>query len=222
MQKDTFRRLLPISGILSALLILGATFGAPSAPQIGTDNHAEVIAYYSDNTTAITVTSLICGLLACFFLIPLLTELRATLRSGEAGESTYSTILTIGGSVLTFGFALMATVSQAAASAAESGLSDDSVLSLAQVADYSWMPWVVGMAAVQWAVGLGGLRTATLPKWISWLSIVLGALCLTGIGGIAVFFVAPLWMIAISVVLLRSKSAQAGVPSGAVGAPAAG
>lgn len=221
MQNDTFRRLLPYSGIISALLIIAAVFGVPSAPQVGADNHAEVIAYYSDHTTALAITNIGCGLLAAFFLVPLLTELRATLRSGEAGESTYSTLVTIGGSVLTFGLALMAMTAAAASSAADSGLGGDSILSLAAVTDYSWMPWVVGMAVVQWAVGLGGLRTATLPKWISWFSIVLGALCLTGVGGIGVFFLAPIWMIAISVVLIRAQSAAAGAPRSAAPAPAA-
>lgn len=213
MKTDTFRRLLPYSGILSALLLIGATFGAPSAPQLSSTNHADVLAYYHDNMTAIAITSVGCGLLAAFFFAPFVVEIRATLRSGEAGEAIYSSLVAIGGTVLTAGFALMAMSTMIVASAADSGVSDDGVLALANFADFSWMPWVVGMAIFQWAIAIGGLRTATLPKWIAWSSIVLGALCLTGIGGIAVFFVGPIWMIALAVVLLRAQSASATTPA---------
>lgn len=212
MTNDTFRKLLPISGILSALLLAGGIFGAPSAPQVASDNHAEVIAFYQDHASAISLTNIVFGLLAVFFLVPLITELRAVLRSGEAGEAIYSTLALIGGTILAVGTSVMALSGAVVASAADAGLSDDTVLSAAIVADYTWMPWVVGAAVFLWSVGLGGLRTATLPKWLSWVSIVLGALCLTGFGGIAVFMVMPLWLLATSVILLRKQTAPATAP----------
>lgn len=212
MTNDKFRKLLPISGILSALLLAGATFGTPSAPQVASDNHAEVVAFYHDHASAISLTNIILGLLAVFFLVPLVTEIRAVLRSGEAGEAIYSTLAMIGGTMVAVGISVMALSGAVVASAVDAGLSDDTVLSAAIAADYTWMPWVVGAAVFLWSVGLGGLRTAALPKWLSWASIVLGALCLTGIGGIAVFMVMPLWLLATSITLLRKQSSPASAP----------
>jgi hypothetical protein len=70
------------------------------------------------------------------------------------------------------------------------------------------MPWMVGGAALFLATGIGGLKTATLPKWVSWLSVVMGVLCFTP-GGIAVFIIQPLWFIGMAVVLIRRQSAPA-------------
>lgn len=208
MNNDRFRRLLPIAGILSALLLGAAIFGSPSAPQVEKSNHADVVSFYQDHTTSLTVTNLILALLAAFLLAALVVELRAVLRSGEAGESTYSALVTVGGTILVAGIALMGMVATAAAGAADQGLSDDSVLVLATLADHTWMPWLVGAALTLLATGIGGLRTATLPKWLCWVSIALGALCLTGVGGIATFMVFPLWILATSIVLLRRHTAE--------------
>ncbi len=206
MNNDKFRRLLPVAGILSALLLAAAIFGSPSAPQVENTNHAEVVSFYRDHVTSLMVTNLVLALLAAFLLAALVVELRAVLRSGEAGESTYSALAAVSGTVVVAGIALMGMVATAAAGAADQGLSDDSVLTLAALADYTWMPWLVGAALTLLATGIGGLRTATLPKWLCWISIVLGALCLTGIGGIATFMVFPLWILFLSVTLLRRQT----------------
>lgn len=208
MNNDRFRRLLPIAGILSALMLGAAIFAAPSAPQVEKSNHAEVVTFYHDHSSSIVITNLALALLAAFLLAAVLIELRATLRSGEAGESIYSSLALVGGTVLIGSIALMGMVTAAVAGAADTGLSDDSVLGLAVLADYAWMPWLVGSALTLFATGIGGLRTATLPAWFSWVSVVLGALCLTGIGGIAVFMLLPLWILAVSILLLRRQSAE--------------
>ncbi|MCB0857389.1 MAG: hypothetical protein KDB57_04610 [Solirubrobacterales bacterium] len=208
MNNDRFHRLLPIAGIISALLLGAAIFASGSAPQVEKANHAEVVSYYHDHTSAIMIANIPLALLSAFFLAVLLVGLRATLRSGEAGESTYSSLVAMGGTVLVGAIAVMGMVTAAVAGAANSGLSDDSILSAAILADYAWMPWLVGAAVTLLATGIGGLRTATLPKWIAWVSIVMGCLCLTGIGGIPAFMLMPLWILAISVVLLRRQSAE--------------
>lgn len=207
MNNDRFRRLLPVAGILSALLLGVAIFASASAPQVEKANHAEVVSFYQDHSSSIVVTNLVLALLAAFLLAAFVVELRAVLRSGEAGESVYSSLAAVGGTVLVMAIALMGMVTVAAAGAADNGLSDDSVLTAAAIADFAWMPWLVGAALTLLATGIGGLRTATLPKWISWISVVLGALCLTGIGGIAVFMLMPLWLVALAIVLLRKQAA---------------
>lgn len=211
MTNDSFRKLLPISGIISALILAASIFATPSAPQVSATNHAEVVAFYGDHQTGLFIAS-IGGLLAMFFFVPLLIELRATLRSGEAGESIYSSLALAGGIALIAGTGLMSFTIAAASGAAEAKLGAQSILTAAVATDYSWMPWVLGMAILQWAVGLGALRTATLPKALGWVSILLGILCLSGPGGFAVFIVAPLWILGVSVVLLRGRRSTAPHP----------
>ena len=49
----------------------------------------------------------------------------------------------------------------------------------------SWVPFMVGSAVLLLSVGLGGLRTAVLPKWLAIVTIVLGVCCLLGPTGFA-------------------------------------
>jgi len=112
--------------------------------------------WFTDHQVAAGVSGFAAA--CCSVLILLFaTGLRQALRSGEPGESTYS-----------------------------------SVAALGFVNDFSWTPWVASAAVLYLASGLGGLRTAALPKWLAIVSIVLGVLCLTGPAGAAVFMVTPL------------------------------
>ena len=71
---------------------------------------------------------------------------------------------------------------------------------------FSWLPFAAGAAAMLVASGLGGLRTAALPRWLAIPSIALGVLCLVPFGVIAAFFVLPLWLMATGLVLYRRQS----------------
>jgi hypothetical protein len=98
-------------------------------------------------------------------------------------------------------------ITVAAFSAADAGYTA-ATLALGMLSAYSFLPWMIGGAALFLAAGIGGLKTATLPKWIAWLSVVMGVLCFTP-GGIAVFIIQPLWFIGMAVVLIRRQSAPA-------------
>ena len=67
---------------------------------------------------------------------------------------------------------------------------------------------MVGSAVLLLSVGLGGLRTAVLPKWLAIVTIVLGVCCLLGPTGFAVWFAMPVWCIAVSVALVRRSAAS--------------
>jgi hypothetical protein len=144
------------------------------------------------------VFSQLFGVLLLFFT----AGLRAAVRSREGGESSYSTVITVGGTVTALGIVLMSWVTFAAADAADSGASPTAVQALHNLASEAWIPWAVGATVLLIGVGLGGLRTLALPRWLSWATLVLGVLALTP-GGIGVFIVMPLWLIVTGVALAR-------------------
>ena len=60
-------------------------------------------------------------------------------------------------------------------------------------------------AAVLLATGLGARRNGMLPTPLAWASIVIGASLLTPLGFFG-FFLVPLWLIVVGLILSRSAS----------------
>jgi len=81
--------------------------------------------------------------------------------------------------------------------------SNSAVVALGYLSSFGWIPWVASSATLFIAAGLGGLRTAALPKPLAIVTLVLGVLCLLGPTGIAVYFATPFWLIITGVVLYR-------------------
>lgn len=217
MQIDGFRRFLPFTGVLCAIAIVAGMALSGTTPDDGSTT-AQFLDYYGSNKTAGLISNFIFANLFAVFALFFATELRATLRSGEAGESIYSSLAYAGAIVLAVGVSLGGMVSVAAFAAGDAGF-EAATVALGMLAAYSFMPWMVGGAALFLATGIGGLKTATLPKWIAWLSVVMGVLCFTP-GGIAVFIIQPIWFVAMAVVLIRRQSAPVVQKSVATASPA--
>lgn len=200
-----FQRYLPIVGVLAAVLFALSDLLTWGAPNVEADQ-AGYVRWYTDHQALGAVA----GFAAAYFLVLMLvvaTALRRVLRSGEAEESTYSTAAFGGAILMGFSVCLTGLGNLAAVTAADKGVGG-AVTTIGFLADFSWIPWVASAAVMYLASGIGGLRAAVLPKWLSIVSIVLGMLCLAGPTGIAVFFVTPLWLIAISVVLGERRNSS--------------
>jgi hypothetical protein len=128
------------------------------------------------------------------------------LRSGEPGESTYSSAAFGGGLAVAGSVALMGWGDLAGATAADDGRGE-AVRTLGYLGDYGWVPWVAGSAVFFLATGLGGLRTAALPKPLAIATLILGILCLLGPTGIVVYLVTPIWLVVTGIVLFRRTAA---------------
>ena len=91
-----------------------------------------------------------------------------------------------------------------------SAVNDDdaaAVETMAHLSSLSWLPWLVGSAVLFLAVGIGGLRTAALPRWLAIATLVLAVLALSGPGGIVVYFISPVWLVVTGVVLYARLTA---------------
>jgi hypothetical protein len=206
MQIDGFRRFLPYTGVLCAISLIAYMVIGGTTPT-DTSSTAKFLDYYGNNKDAGFFANFIFANLFAVFALFFATEIRATLRSGEAGESIYSSLAFAGGIAVAIAMSIAGMITVAAFSAADAGYTA-ATLALGMLSAYSFLPWMIGGAALFLATGIGGLKTATLPKWIAWLSVVMGVLCFTP-GGIAVFIIQPLWFIGMAVVLIRRQSAPA-------------
>jgi hypothetical protein len=204
MQKEStmtvskFERFLPwtggVAGVLwGVFLILAKTPAHPAAA--GAVSTVERAAGHN----YVAGFALLVGALMLLFFA---AQARKSLRSGEAGESTYSSVAHGGLLMAATGFGLLGIVEIAltnAAKAHDAGATD----ALGQLAMIGWLPALVGFVAAFWGLGLGGLRTATMPKWFAIVTVVLGVAGVLGPLAFVVYLVLPLWLIAASAVTAR-------------------
>jgi hypothetical protein len=151
------------------------------------------------------------GLMLLFFA----AQARKSLRSGEAGESTYSSVAHGGLVVAAAGLGLLGIVQIAlvnAAKAHDAAATD----AIGQLVKIGWLPALVGLVAAFWGLGLGGLRTATLPKWFAITTIVFGVVGVLGPLAFAIYLLLPLWLIAASAVTARRGAITSSQPSPAL------
>jgi hypothetical protein len=201
MTTTRFERFLPLSGVLAGLFFLasaGLTFSMPERPK--GDGH-QYVQWLADHQGLALASGAAAGFF-CAAMLLFAAGLRSSLRSGEPGESSYSSAAFAGALGVAFAVSMMGWVTLAAMQAAADG-SDAAVVSLGYLASFGFIPWVASSAVLFIAAGLGGLRTATMPKPLAIVTLLLGVLCLLGPTGIAAYFATPFWLISTGVVLHR-------------------
>ncbi len=218
MSTSRFDRFLPFAGVLAGAAFLAVnvlTWGSPD----GTDP-AEVTAWFDGHQTQAVVAAALLGYVAvllAFFAV----AARQAVRSGEPGESTYSSAVFAGGIMVASACGLWSYLYLAQISAVGGDSPAAVVETLAHLTSFAWLPWLIGSVVLFVALGLGGLRTASLPRWLAYVTLALAALGATGIGGIAVYVLMPFWLMLTSAVLLQRLGRQpaAGITADASSVP---
>ena len=203
MPLSKFEKLLPWSGALAGVLFAVQETVAPFGEKV---NDPHLSSRVNDAVTrgyAAGFSSLVAALLLYFFA----AAARSSQRSGEASESSYSSVAFAGLIGAGAGMAFQGFAQVSLTSAAHDG--QPAVAStLMYLSYYGWLIILVGLVAAFWGIGLGGLRNATLPKWFAVASIALGVIGLLGPLAALIQIVLPLWLIAGSVVIaMRQGSA---------------
>lgn len=138
-------------------------------------------------------------------LVVLSVAVRARLRAGENDESTYSGLAYAGLVVAASASLARLALIQVAAAAADED--DRAVAHVWTYLDYyAWWPILISVSIAILACGVGGTRTLQLPRWYCRASVVLGALGVLGglnvpPGGLLVYLLLPIWLLATSIVL---------------------
>jgi hypothetical protein len=199
MTVSKFDKILPwtggVAGLLWALwMVLGKTPDHPASA-----GAVNLVAHASGRNYIAGFALLVAALMMLFFA----AQARKSLRSGEAGESTYSSVAHGGFVMAAGGLGLLGIIQIALVNTAKAhdAAATDAIGQLAMI---GWLPALVGLVAGFWGLGLGGLRTATLPKWFAITTIVFGTVGVLGPLAFAVYLLLPLWLIAASLVTARS------------------
>lgn len=213
MRLSNFERFLPWSGAVAGLAWIGHdafarlySSGKPGRGSVDTIN----------GHTGLNTASLSCLVVMGVALIFFATAVRNLLRSGEAREATYSSVAYGGWITVSAGLAQMAVWTKGLMSAAEDG-SDAATQMLSYAHFFGWLGMGVGIATAFIAIGLGGIRTAVLPRWFAITTTVLGVLALLGAcsippGGLVNYLLLPFWLIAAAMIISRRQKGAASSP----------
>ena len=198
-------RLLGVAGVLCGGLLAAALAVTWSKPE-ESESVSTVVDYWRDHETAYQVLSFGVAPVLAVLLVAFGVALRSALRSREGGEASFSAVA-FGGAVLAAAsVGLVGAIQAAAVNAAAEGLTEATV-TLHQLDSFIFIPWIAGFAAMTLAAGIGGLRTTALPRWLAWVSIVMGVALLTPIGFVP-FLLMPLWLAVTGVtVVVRGREA---------------
>lgn len=201
-------RLAPLDGIAAVLLwVAGVVVLQGPAHQPPWDaSGARALAFFQDHTGTILVGTLLFGLGTLFFLW-FLGLVRVRLVAAEGGSHRLGSIAYAAGIAMAICLLLTPAV-HAAGAINNPHLSPDAAqVYLGLNAGFYWAAGLSG-AVFLLAVGLSSLGTGAFPTWLGWTSIGLAVwLLIVPIAWIALVYVFPLWLIAVSALLwTRSRS----------------
>jgi hypothetical protein len=217
---EGLERLGAATGIAFVVFLVASFVVIPEAPPAIADPVGDIKSFYVDHSGNIQASAFLTGI-AAFFFLWFLGSLGSALRGVEGG-TRLSTIALASG-VLALAFPIVATAVNAALATRIAAESDQAVIrALYEVQAFAGAFTAFPLAALVAATSLVSARTGLFPVWLTW-----GGYALTPgwlIGGTAVFtergFFSPtgayglivlvlwlLWVLAVSVVLMRKAGA---------------
>jgi hypothetical protein len=208
-------RLGGLSGILFVVLFVPSYLSAPDSP-IATSGPQDVIDYFTDRQDGILIINGLLLVFGAFFFLWFLGTLHGVLQDAEGEGHGFSSVSLAGGLIF---IALVLTgaaveIVYPATLARFENLQQDAQLGFLSLALSGWMYRFafVGMAALIAAASVIALRTSVLPGWVAWAGFVAALVALLRFLGPLGGWLALLWVIAVSVLMLTGGVGSTGAP----------
>lgn len=198
MGPERMDRLAPLAGVLfTAIFVVGFLTGGDT-PDVNAPGQ-EVISHYDDDKVFVNILTLVIGAVVfMFFAGALAGRLRA------AGQEWLATLALGGAVIYAVGLGLFATSQIALSDASDLG-QPEVAQALNIIDNTNFFPTVIGLCVVLLAVGWHVLASRSLPRWIGWVSVVLGLLALAGPLGFLAFLLFPVWVFVVAILLFRQS-----------------
>jgi hypothetical protein len=208
-------RLGGLSGILFVVLFVPSYLSAPDSP-IATSGPQDVIDYFTDRQDGILIINGLLLVFGAFFFLWFLGTLHGVLQDAEGEGHGFSSVSLAGGLIF---IALVLTgaaveIVYPATLARFENFQQDAQLGFLSLALCGWMYRFafVGMAALIAATSVIALRTSVLPGWVAWAGFVAALVALLRFLGPLGGWLALLWVIAVSVLMLTGGVGSTGAP----------
>ena len=187
-----------------AVAILAFAIGGE--PPEATEPVSEIVGHYTDDKDSIEIgaaLATLAGLLLIFFA----GYLRQVLEAADDSGSFLPAVALVGAAVMAVGVAIDAMISFALAEAA-GDIRPTAVQALQALWDNDFFPIALGTTVLMLATGLSVILHGGLPKALGWAAILFGVVGLTPVGFIG-FLGSAVWIVVVSVLLMRRKPAPA-------------
>jgi Domain of unknown function (DUF4386) len=195
----------PITGVVFVVLLVASFFVNSSTPS-SSDSGAKVIAYYlkQSNKRSANISALIIDIsvvVGLFFF----GYLRARLRDTDIGARL---------APVAFAGAVIFAISGLGAAGTTFSLTDtpkhlapDAAQALNLLNQDLFFPTLtIGIAVLALATGIIIVKSKMLPRWLGWLSIVIGVVGMAGPFGFFAFLAAPIWFLILCGFFYRDES----------------
>jgi len=204
------QRLVPLTGVATVTLVIAGHLVHGSVPAARADV-AAIVAFYRGHDTHIYVGSVLLAL-AAFFFVAFAAQVRTCLRQADGRADTAGAFAFAGATLFAVGLTLTAGIGVALGHQ-PARLDPSAIQALHALFFDLFAP--LGIGAAMFLVGNGTviLATRTLPTWLGWSALGLGALALAPepVGDIG-FIGLGAWLLVTSAVLARRRPFEQGTP----------
>jgi hypothetical protein len=194
-----------IGGLLFVISFIPSYLSAPDSPSAAASNQ-QLLDYFSTEQSGILTYNGLLLIISAFFFLWFVGALQGMLQRAAREASGLSLVALMGGllfvSLMLAGAAVE--IVHPATQARFPHFQPDAQLGLASLALSGWLYRFafVGMAAMIAASSLMALTTDVLPKWLAWAGFVCAAVALLRVFGPLLGWLAMLWIIVVSVLML--------------------
>jgi hypothetical protein len=174
----------------------------------------KILASYQHHSNGILVGGLLWSIGVVLF-IWFLSSLRSHYLAAEGGIGRLASLAWSGGLVASAIAMLIPTTDEAGA-LNKNDIDASGAAVLHHLSDAFFVATEYSLSVLFLASAVLALRYATLPKWLGWLSLLIGVVLLIGpIGWAALIFATPIWTLIVSFLLWRraEQPARIGEPS---------
>lgn len=221
MHTDRWARLAPLTGLGTVVLwVLGAIVLETVGDTPGDDATAQDFAAYferDDNSIYIGAFLLFVG---AGLLVWFAGSLRAAIATVEGGVARTASIV-FGAAVATAVLSMAVFAPQVSAAFAanetDAPLTPEAAQALWFAGDGFFVATEFAAALLLAATAVSVLRTRVLPRWLAWVSFLVAlVLLIPPIGWAGLIFAFPLWLIVVSLLLVRRETRTVSEPRGVV------
>jgi hypothetical protein len=214
-ERKGFERFAPLTGVLFFVLLIAAVVVGGEAPSYK-EPQLEIVEFWKDDETS-QIISAVLGAWAAFMLVWFGASVRDAIARKEPGPSRLASISFAGAVITAVGLLLFAGLSFTAADTAGK-VSADVTQTLTALNEDLFFPVAVGTALFLTAAGIAAIRYGAFDRWLGWIALAIGLICITPIGFFGIL-AAIAWILIASIVLYRKKDP---VGSGAEPPPSSG
>jgi hypothetical protein len=193
-------RLTPLSGVVFAVIFYVAVFGFGDTPSAD-DKTAKVVKFWTDNDGQ-QIAVAIMAVIASIFFVWFAGAVRERLAEAEAGSGRRSTTVYAGALLFVVGLLISAGLTFTVADTA-GDVPPTVTQTLSALEEDFFFPFVGGLAVLYLGAAAAILTAGGLPRWLGWVSLVLGVVCLTPVGWVP-FLLSGLWTAVTAVILYRA------------------